>query len=203
MANFLPVYRAVPPEKFSEQLIPYRKTRRPPGNVPYLVDNLWEWVRPEEYPNRRSAAFASPTPELACKAAGLGTRAYRVEFAGRYRLCQVRGYEDSKDHPEVKTLRRLLLQKFGKEWPGESLRHKVDPDGSGYAGVGRLFIPCLSKDEVEQIFRENTLLGSIRDEIRCTIRYWAAVCLLQPGEAVPDPRGEIFFEAYDGYYLRA
>jgi hypothetical protein len=203
MADFLQVYRAVSPEAFSGERIPYRNTRRPPGNVPYLVDNLWEWARPEEYPNRRFAAFASPTPELACKAVGPGSRAYRVEFAGSYRLCQVKGYEDSKDHPEVKTLRRLLFQKFGRGWPSEPLHHKVNPDGSGCAGVGRLFIPCLTKDEVEQIFQENALLRNIRDEIHHAIRYWDVVRLLQPSEAVPDPRGEIFFEAYDGYYLRA
>lgn len=158
-------------------------------------------MRPEGYPNRRYAGFASPTPELACKAAGPDSRAYRVEFAGRYSLCQVKRYEDAKDHPEVKTLRRLLLKKIGPGWLSDPLARQVGLGGLD-GGFGRLFIPCLTKEEVEQISQEDDLLRSIRDEIFHAVRYWDDVCLIQPGETVPDPQGEICFEAFDGYYLR-
>ncbi len=195
MGTVPPIYRAAQPGQV-DTFCNYRKTRRPPGNVPYVVDNLWEWVRPEGYPNRRYAAFASPTSELARKAAGPHTRAYRVEFAGDYCLCQLKGYEDAKYHPEVKTLRRLLFGKIGRQWPSEPMQRKVD------GAIGKLFIPCLAKEEVEQIFQENDLLREIRDEIFPAIRYWDDVCLIQPGETIPDPVGEICFEAFDGYYLR-
>lgn len=125
MPSTAAIYRAIKPDKFSSSLIAYKKTRRPPGNVSYVVDNLWEWVRPEGYPNRRYAGFASPTPELTCKAAGPDSRAYRVEFAGRYSLCQVKGYEDAKDHPEVKTLRRLLLKRSVRDGPATLLRARL------------------------------------------------------------------------------
>lgn len=51
---------------------------------------------------------------------------------------------------------------------------------------------------MEQIFQEDDLLRSIRDEIFHAVRYWDDVCLIQPGETVPDPQGEICFEAFDG-----
>lgn len=35
-------------------------TVRPPGNIPYVVVNLWEWKRPLAFPNRRFSAFDSP-----------------------------------------------------------------------------------------------------------------------------------------------
>jgi len=199
MKNLFPIYRAARPGQ-DGRFVEYRETRHPPGNVPYFVDNLWEWVRPEGYPNRRYAAYASPTRELAMKAAGDGARAYQVEFNGRFVLCQLQGYEDSKYHPECKELRRLLFQKIGPEWPGDSLRRKVGL--GGFSGIGRLFIPCLTKEEVEQIFRENDLLRVLRDDLRQSIKYWESVELITPGKELPDPVGEIFFEAFDGYYLR-
>lgn len=48
-------------------LHPYQRTMRPPGNVPYVVDNLWEWKRPERCADRRRSAFGSPRADLARK----------------------------------------------------------------------------------------------------------------------------------------
>ncbi len=194
MADFFNVYRAVSPEKFSGKLIQYKSTRRPPGNVPYVVDNLWEWARPEGYPNRRYSAYASPTKELAIEAAGKNTIAYRVQLNKDFLLCQVSICKDSKFHPDCKNLRNLLFGQIGRQWPSEKLHSKES--------IGKLFIPCLTKEEVEQIFEEDDLLRKYKDEIRQAIQYWESVYLINPGEQIPDPVGEIFFEAFDGYYLR-
>lgn len=199
MENSFPIYRAAKPG-IDGSFIKYRETRRPPGNVPYIVDNLWEWVRPEGYPNRRYSAYASPTKELAIKAAGKGFCAYKVKIEGDFLLCQVKGYEDSKYHPECRELRRLLFNKIGSAWPGDPLRRKVGQEGPG--GIGQLFIPCLTKEEVEQIFQEDDLLRALKDDFRKAIKYWESVSLINSGEAFPDPVGEIFFEAFDGYLLR-
>ena len=67
----------------------YRTTMRPPKNIPYLVDNLWEWKRPKEYPCRRFSVFASPSEEIALKSGKAGGTVFRVEFNGKYRICQV------------------------------------------------------------------------------------------------------------------
>ena len=61
------LFRAIP----SSQLVAAEKgfrrqsTIRVPSNVPYVVDNLWESLRPKNMPSRRHAIYASPTPELA------------------------------------------------------------------------------------------------------------------------------------------
>ena len=100
------IYRAVEPElEKTPQFKKYHNTMRPPRNVPYLVDNLWEWKRPKNYPNRRFSAYASPTAQLALQAAEGGT-AYTIEFNGIYKLCQVKGYKDSRNHPDCKKLKK-------------------------------------------------------------------------------------------------
>jgi hypothetical protein len=67
-----------------------KKTMRPPGNVPYVVDNLWEWKRPKGYPNRRCSVFANPDPETAGKSGAAGGTVFRVEFEGEFNLCQLK-----------------------------------------------------------------------------------------------------------------
>ena len=75
------------------ELHKYRKTIRPPGNVPYVVDNLWEWKRPKNYPSRRFSVYAAPKESNAKKSGPDDGTVYRVEFKGKYKLCQVQGYE--------------------------------------------------------------------------------------------------------------
>jgi len=119
------VYRA---KKEAELDFPKRiknhDTRRPPGNVPYVVDNLWEWVRPETYPDRRKSKFASPKAEQALRSAGLLAdclestgvseeeiassglpdeclkHVFRVEFVRDPVIAQLLGVEDARYHPD-------------------------------------------------------------------------------------------------------
>lgn len=187
------MFRAVNPKiEKTPELKKYRSTMRPPGNVPYIVDNLWEWKRPKNYPDRRRSVFASPTPELAMKAVGGGT-AYTVKFNGKYKLCQVREYWDSKKHPDCKKLRKLLFKFFGQDWIDGKLKDKED--------FGKLWIPCLTKNEMNYLFGSNEKLREIRNEIYDAITYWNDVALIKNGSGLPDPKGELFFEAEDGYYL--
>ena len=92
-----------------------RPTRRAPGNVPYLIDNLWEWMRPERMPNRRHAVFASPTANLAMEGAGAPagneTNVGIVEFVGVANVAQV-SVSDARMHPDVRTLRNVVLGYF-------------------------------------------------------------------------------------------
>ncbi len=152
------VYRSVAPTPATaSELCEYHNTMRPPGNVPYLVDNLWEWKRPEGYPNRRYSAYASPTPDLAKQSGPKDGEVYRVEFAGAYKLCQlVDGNEDSKYHPECKSLRQKLLKLLGQQWIDESLTTKKD--------IGRLWMPCLTRDEINSVFDENEALRNVKDQ---------------------------------------
>jgi len=191
-------------EDGTTRLHEYRNTMRPPRNVPYIVDNLWEWKRPKGYPNRRFSVFASPQQDLAKKSGKDGGTVYRVEFNGKYNLCQLKGYKDSKEHPECTTLPKLLLDKLGQDWIDDKLASKIEPGRLliPKEGAGRLWIPCLTKKEVDSLFEEVEILKDIRDDIYNAITYWNDIVLIKKNEPVPDAEGELFFEAKEGYYLR-
>jgi hypothetical protein len=188
-----PIYRSIKSdENVTSKLHQYRITMRPPGNVPYVVDNLWEWKRPPKYPNRRFSVFASPKPDLAQELGPEGGRVYRVSFNGRYTLCQLKGYKDSKDHPDCRKLRKVLFEKLGN-WLDSDLVSKKE--------VGALWIPCLTQGEVKRLFGTVEMLKKIRDDIYESINYWKDVVVIKKGEPIPDPRGELFFEAMEGFFL--
>ncbi|MFZ5564386.1 MAG: hypothetical protein ACOZBW_10055 [Thermodesulfobacteriota bacterium] len=192
----LTLYRAITPRD-GEYILnhPYKTTQRPPTNVPYVVDNLWEWQRPEEMPCRRLAAYASPTPESALDSvSGPGKKAFRIEFTGACKLAQLKKYADSKEHPECSSLKKLLISAMERDWPGLPLDQKQS--------AGQLWMPCLSKSEVNTLFETDQRLLTIKDKMIAAIQYWQGVELLTlESERLPDPGGEIFFEALDGYRL--
>ena len=132
----------------------HKDTMRPPGNVPYIVDNLWEWKRPKGYPNRRYSVFASPQPSFASASGPKQGTVYNVEFKDKYKLCQVVGYNDSKEHPECKSLRALLFDIFGQGWIDGKLTYKEE--------FGKLWFPCLSKEDMNHLFGANEKLRKIR-----------------------------------------
>jgi len=193
------IFRAVSANTEIKQIQLYRHTMRTPENVPYVVDNLWEWKRPDHYPNRRYSAFASPKKEQALSSAGENSIAYRVSLLGEYKLCQLKGNKDlannkdSKYHPDCNKLRRLLLTKLDQPWIDNDLDEKSD--------IGRLWIPCLKKEEVDTLFEKADVLRKIRQEIFDSITYWEDVVLIGQEDPIPDKTGEIFFEAFDGYCL--
>jgi hypothetical protein len=191
------IYRAIIPA-----LAPYKPGQlqttghsvRPPINVPNVVDNLWEWVRPIKFPNRRFSVFASPTRDLAVKQGPENGRIYRLEFVGEYKMCQLKGYANSKKHPECISLPIFLYEKLGDEWINRSLAQKSE--------AGRLWLPCLSKVEVDSLFGKIAVLHRMRKELLNKIRYWNDVVSVDISNPSIDHEGEIFFETSEGYYLR-
>jgi len=206
----LKLYRSViPKESGKQQFHEYRPTMRPPGNVPYIVDNLWEWKRPEDFPCRRFCAYASPNPDLAMNSGPRRGQVFEIEFMGEYKIAQLIGYPDSKYHPECggksgdrqkystlkKEMIRLLNKAADKWWPDLDRKEKLQ--------AGQLWIPCLRKEEVAHLFENVPVLELIRDEVASRIKYWNDVVLLDPGKnSLPDKEGEIFFQAKGGYYLK-
>ncbi len=67
----------------------FKHTMRAPGNVPYIIDNMWEWLRSEDYPNRRFSAYASPSQELALQSGNPDGKAFYVEFPGAVKIAQL------------------------------------------------------------------------------------------------------------------
>lgn len=161
-------------------------TMRPPGNVPYVVDNLWEWKRPEGYPCRRHAIFASPTPELALESARHKGRVFRVEPRGKVLLAQIKE-KDAKWHHDCQNLKNMLRSKLMKAgWMELPLEGKRD--------IAPLWAPCLSREEVDLLFRLAPL-RDIHDEIWGSITFWDNAILFNLGDDMPFAEGEIFLEA--------
>jgi hypothetical protein len=167
--------------------------RRVPGNVPYLVDNLWEWRRPAGFPSRRQAVFASPTPELATEAGGTpGGRIFRVEIRDENsRICQIRDW-DAREHAEVKLLPKLLNEVLGSAWINGQMEDKQE--------IAALWAPCLLAEEVEDLFSSGNL-ASLRSVMCDAILFWDEAHLISPSQAQPFPEGEIFFEASEWHLL--
>jgi hypothetical protein len=188
------IYRSVTPKPdTTARLHEFRPTTRLPGNVPYLVDNLWEWKRPDEFPNRRNSVFASPDPGSARDSGPKKGTVYCVEFVGNYKICQLKEFVDSKLHHECKSLPKVLLDCIGQKWLDSSLSEKKE--------AGQLWIPGLSKAEVEYLFENVAILKSVRFKVFNSINYWNDVILIN-NKIQNIGSGELFFEAVDGYYLR-
>ncbi|HOQ43350.1 MAG TPA: hypothetical protein PK178_14415 [Smithellaceae bacterium] len=101
---------------------------------------------------------------MARKASTSGDDVFRVTFAGRYRLAQIQGLDDAKKHGDCRRLRKLLLKKLGQGWLDGGMPEKEK--------AGRLWLPCLRKDEVESLFSEVEALKEIRSEIWEAITFW-------------------------------
>jgi len=171
-----------------------RGSRRPPGNVPYVVDNLWEWKRPEGFPNRRHSLFASPKPELARKYSQYGDNGviYAVEPLGECLLAQIKE-EDARCHDDCRKLPRTLIRLLGEGWADKPVEEKNS--------IAAIWVPCLTKQEVEGLF-ETEPLASIRQEIWDSITFWETTEVLTSLEPLPFEKGEIFLEASE-FFLKA
>jgi hypothetical protein len=77
----------------------------------------------------------------------------------------------------------------------------IDAKLSKKEALGRLWIPCLTKNEMNYLFGTNEMLREIKDDVYNAITYWNDVVLIKNGMDLPDPEGEMFFEPIDGYYL--
>ena len=187
------LFRSTKPVYNFDELIVCKKTARPPGNVGYLVDNLWEWKRPDIYPNRRYSVYASPNMELARKFGGSGNGVvYEVELNGEYLIAQSK-YDDARNHPDCVSLKKLLFKMLGQSWIDSSLEEKE---------IGQLWIPCLKKSEVETLFQSSPI-SHLRESVWEGITFWDDASTFDDLDNLPQQNGEVFFQPIDGYYLRS
>lgn len=172
-------------------------TRRQPAHIPYLVDNLWEWARPDEYPNRRHSKFAHPHVEQAQTAArDEETEVGRVQFQGEYALAQLVGHKDAKFHPDCRRLKKIVRQTLDQDGPFSWATRDRDAKHP----AGQLYYPCLTAREVEQVFQAAEALRTSKDEIQDAIGFWDDIELVE-GDALPSRHGECFFTYPGGYRL--
>lgn len=192
------LYRAVLRAGFQpDQIFKWRDGRRLPGNLPYLVDNLWEFTRPAGMPSRRSAVFASPTAALAVEGACAGKfkpedfLALEVVFSKPPTKLMQLSVKDARYHPDAGVLQRLVNRLLDPEhgrWNGRSDESKVR--------LAPLFMPGTSAEALERACERDKELRAIVDEAAAAVTMWADA---------PDVMvGEISFELgrEDTYTLR-
>lgn len=184
-------FRAVPSNKVDlTRRYTRQDTRRLPSNVPYFVDNIWEWLRPEGAPCRRHAAYASPTPELALQNASadhLDKSEYSVFMLQfdkppvMHQLSKV----DAREHPDLKAFQKEFNAVVGVEFGGLPLARKLE--------LAPLFMPGVSKAELSNAATGSVLLTEILNQCKRKSTFWDGL-----GEIDETSPGELFFELAGG-----
>ena len=189
-ANF-PIYRAealTPSLQAGEPQFP-RATVRLPSNVPYVVDNLWEFLRPQSMPSRRHSIYASPTPELArqnCSGRdqGQGFCVYRLVVEGRVLLAHL-SVTDAREHADVQ-LTRHTVQSVVQQMADASAEEK--------SSLGLLFLPGASRADWERARAASALAAQLIDGLSAASTFWR--------DASPTPNsdsnGELFLQLLAG-----
>lgn len=184
----MPIYRAVPAATFTAgRQLRRNPGRRLPGNVPYLVDNLWEYARPAGMPSRRHAVYASPTPQLALQnaiAGGLQQDAYlacRVEFHIEPPMIQLTR-SDARHHPDILRLQQRV---------NGALKDMAAADVAVILALAPLFLPGITHDELAAARDGQPALDRLVREAAAAVTSWSPA----PSEVSAD--GELFFEILD------
>lgn len=184
------MYRAVRKSELEKKPVLARlPTSRVPVNVPYLVDNIWEYLRPAGAPSRRQAIYASPLPELALSSASAATReddAYVVcEVEIDDPQCRIAhlSVPDAKLHADIKKVMRFASGFLPGLFAGKSAQFRL--------ACAPLFIPASPADEVGEVLARTELAELRAVAHECTL--WKEATL----GARPDHHGELFFELSD------
>lgn len=188
-------FRAVPAAAYT----PGQEQRRYPGrrlpsNIPYMVDNLWEFTRPPERPSRRHAVYASPSPELALRYAVAGGAARAGYIACEMKFRQDPAFmqlsvEDAKLHADILALQQFVNRQLGS-WSALALECKRE--------LAPLFLPGVTRAELLDAMAGSAMLASLVQESAALVSFW------WPDGAVRET-GELFFEIDDdnAYTLEA
>ena len=183
----LPVFRSARPTDMARDLRTPQGDRLP-KNLPFAVDNIWEWRRPPTCPSRRSAAFGSPRPELAAAAGPSDGQVCRVLVRPPFQVSQVIGAPDARTHPDVGRIVAIV----------ERIRYQR-PD------LARaLSVPLAEPKDVDAILHD--LPESVSVELSTDVLIWHQTRCIDPAglrvEAADlDRTGEIMFLAPLGYRL--
>lgn len=185
------LFRAIPSSQIEKAGKGLRRqsTVRIPSNVPYVVDNLWEWLRPESMPSRRHAIYASPTAELALAnaSAPLGDGEHYIACRvvvdpGHIRIAQL-SVRDAREHPDIRAVAR---------WVSGQGQAFVALDTAQKQMMAPLFMPGLGRDELDDLRHADGLVAEVCHYIREISTFWGA-----SATPVASSEGELFFELTD------
>lgn len=190
------MYRAVPRAGHDpRQQHTCLTTQRMPGNIPYFVDNIWEWLRPAGAPSRRHAVYASPTVELALDNASAGRLPRHDYVACEILLCADAvkiahlGVSDARQHQDIHrllTIATTLAAGF------------ADGPVADKARFAPLFLPGVRQDEITAFFQSGKAPEGLEQRLRAACAFWDTATL----QVNPQCNGEMFFWIPpDAHYL--
>lgn len=191
------MYRAITRESYQKNMgqIPRFMTPRLPSNVPYVVDNLWEYLRSESNPSRRHAVYASPTPSLALQNASSGS-ASRDDYVvcevivdvSQVRIAHL-GVTDARYHDDIRVISQFVSKNSMR------LMEEAKDPALKFRNAA-IFAPGVGSD-LNSLCLDDRIVGSFADELlnyaERNSTFWndASSC---PG----DHDGELFFELLHG-----
>lgn len=188
------MYRAIQKSSYKgpDYKIHRQSSVRLPSNLPYVLDNILEFIRPECMPSRRHAIYSSPTPELALKNASSG-RVDRSDYVvckvivdpASIRIAQLI-VTDARYHPDIQLITRYINNISSHEM--HSLVQRKE--------AALLFSPGTLPFEIEDILN-NKIVSSIMKYASENSTFWSEAT------SIPvNSEGELFFElnAADSFY---
>ena len=143
------LYRAIPTTSYPITIknVPGVSTRRIPSNVPYLVDNVWEYLRPHHAPSRRNCAYASLSPELALKNASSHTEngftVWEVMMPSTQNIV-IYSVSDAREHPDIKNVPYELMKNLKPFIESKSV--------FAYEFLAPIFLPVVPHDDLLAFF---------------------------------------------------
>lgn len=191
------LYRAITKQAFekTQGIVPRQYTSRFPSNVPYVVDNLWEHLRPASMPSRRHAIYASPSPAQALASASSGVD------GSEYVVCEVvfepermkaahLNVVDARYHQDIRSISQFVSR------CSQRLAEEAEI-GSFSLVNAAIFAPGLGTPmnpaTVDQISATMSFAADLLVHAQANCTLWA--------DAAPSPQhgdGELFFEITDG-----
>ena len=197
----LTLYRAEPAQPKEHNPL----DRRPPQNVPYVVDNLWEWARPKGMPSRRGCEYASPDAASAkASATRSNLQLYRLFLRPEAVAVQIVG-SDAKEHADIKVQKGVPRQTTVVKTLFELLnQHHTAPAYPSWASqpvllklaAAPLFLPVLSRKELKLLLGPGGPLADIAEKLRQEIDFWNGAKRIDFSAAdFPNGLGEVFFKA--------
>lgn len=191
----LPIYRAEALTATLEGGEPQqaRATVRFPVNVPYVVDNLWEVLRPGDMPSRRHALYASPTRALARqnrsgRDQGRGYCLYQLEIDGAAAVAQLQ-IPDARRHPDVKAA-QTIIQSFAQAITSAALAER--------SAISLLFLPGASAADWDYARSSSAIADRLAGEMIRGSTFWLDA-LRTP---VASSNGELFLQLAAGSTYR-
>lgn len=174
------IFRAVPRDGYEPGKVhQWRDGSRLPGNVPYLVDNMWEFTRPQDKPSRRRAVFASPSAELTLQGASAGGLS-----ADKYVPCELifslpmpvpfqLSVPDARFHPDVSKLPKLVNHHL-KGWGNRGFERKM--------ALAPLFLPGIAADELLIAMQASQELRELVETAAAAVTMWSDIAAPATGE---------------------